>query len=189
MTSSVTASSDWFEHLSKKQQEDYIKEHPNSKYAKGSFKSSEDEHARKQEAIDTLDRERTALKYQHGDTFARLHHAKRTRDYLASKPGVKTQDMLDEIARHDDAIKRYNQHPAVKRVEQIDAERHARQQAIDLAEALHGKLNKRIKKLIDQRFKAELKWTTAETSGARNQGRDEFRRLNREIANEIDKVR
>lgn len=182
----LVASTDWFEHLTKAQQDAYIKEHPNSKYAQGSFKSSEDSHAGKQQAIEDLDRERIALKYQNNDTFARLHHAKLTRDYLNGKPGVKTQDALDEIARHDEAIKRYSKHPAVTRVEKIDAERHARQQAIDLAEALHSKDNKRLKKLINQRFKAELKWTTAETSGMRTQGRDEFRRLNREIAREID---
>lgn len=187
MTIKLTAS-DWFSHLSKKQQEAYIKDHPNSKYAGGNHPSSEDTHSKKQSAIEDLDRERVGLKYQNNDAFARLHHAKRTRDYLSSRPGVKTQEVLDEIAKHDDAIKRYGKNPAVTRVEQIDAERHARQQAIDLIESLQGKTNKKIKKLIDQRFKAELKWTTGETSGERTKGRDEFRRLNREIANEIDKA-
>lgn len=187
MTTQIVAS--WFEHLTKKQQDVYLKEHPNSKYAKGGFKSSEGAHGDKQKALDDLDRERVSLKHQNSGVFKQLFDAKQKRDYLSSKPGEKTKDMLDEIARQDEAIKKYGQHPAVTRVAQIDAERHARQQAIDLAEGLHGKLNRRIKKLIDQRFKAELQWTTGETSGARTRGRDEFRRLNSEIAAEIDKVR
>lgn len=180
--------SDWFSHLSKSQQEAYLKEHPNSKYASGNHPSDESSHAERQSALEKLDQERVNLKYQHNSEFANLNHAKRTLDYLKSKPGVKTKEALDEIAKHDAAIKRYGKHPAVTRVEQIDAERHARQQALDLIEALAGKANKKVKKLINQRFKAELDWTVGDTSGVRNRGRDEFRRLNREIAAEIDKA-
>lgn len=183
---SVAASSDWFDRLSNKEQEDYLKEHPHSRMKQRSYGHEEMSHQQKQDRLADLDRQRTHLRYQHNDVIQKHRDAKQAFQSLNAKPGPKTDEEKRQIDKHTRTYTSLHGHPAVMKLRQLDDERHHLQDLSDKKEAEMAKANPKLRKLLSQRWKAERDWTLAETKGMRDQHKAKYDELNRQISKLID---
>lgn len=180
---------EWFQYLTPHYQRKFLEANPSSKFQEFPYNQDQLDHAGLCASIEVLDRERTGLKYMHGHAFANLQHARQALELVNSKPGVRTQDMLLEIAKHSDAIRRYENYPAIKRVADIDAERYAKRYALDVIERLHAAESIVLKRMLSERESAERSWLCGRTAAERTKGRDDYQRLTKEIAHEISKLK
>lgn len=180
---------EWFQYLTPYYQRKFLAANPSSKFQEGPHESDQLDHAGLVSSIEELDRERTGLKYMHGRAFANLQYARHALGLINSKPGVRTPDMLVEIAKNSATIKRYENYPAIKRVAEIDAERHAKRYALDVIERLHAAENTALKRMLSDRERAECDWLCGRTAAERTKGRDDYQRLTKEIAHEISKIK